>query len=484
MHLFFTNQRLVDLWPPPEGPPADAVRGLLEHRSILNGTPIFLDEAMRPAVPFCHWFRSLAYEQRDPATMRKYAYIARRLDGFLVGRGTDVLGATEADLVAYRRSRTELQKEPIDDSTWDTEAVVINLLFTFLVEQGYLRRKPVRVRSNGRSSLRSGTVREMQVRHMTVEQYLYFRDVGFGGQLPGAEFDEAFRGRTPHRGKAGLEFALLTGARKQEWSTLLLPEVGEGWRQPGESLEVDLQECAKYKLARKLYVPAAALESLETYFLLERAETVAKSARALARQARDLFVVDRVDIERGKLYGVYEGVRRAYTMSAMSPELRLVTVREGEVGLEPMAVFVGRGGRMLGPNSWDRLRADAWGRMRSHAAHHAAPPLPRKRWRFHDARHTYALQLLKYLMRLMSERDVERARAGGLPTTAEHMAFNPLLVVQRRLGHLRLSSTYTYLRYLEDPMNYVDDAFREWSEHDGATYAEIALRALSLEGAA
>ncbi|WP_277438220.1 hypothetical protein [Streptomyces sp. SPB162] len=460
------------------------MRDLLEHRSIPDGMPLFLDEDMRPVAPVCHWFRAMAYERRDPETMRKYAYIVRRVDGFLTKRETGLLGATEADLVAYRRSRTELQEEPVDGATWDTEAVVINLLYTFLVDQGYLRRKPLRVRRGRPSSLGSGMVREMQVRHMTVEQYLYLRDVGFGGQLPGAEIDETFRGHTPHRGKAGLEFALLTGARKQEWSTLLMPEVGEGWRQPGESLEIELQECAKYKLARKLYVPAAAVEALEMYFLLERAETVAKAARTLARQAAELFIVDRVDAERGKLYGVHEGVRRTYTMSAMSPALRRITVREGEAGLEPLAVFVGQGGKLLGPNSWDRLRGDAWLRMRAHAEHHEAPPLPRKRWRFHDARHTYALQLLKYLMRLMSERDVDRARAGGLPTTAEHMAFNPLLVVQRRLGHKRLSSTYTYLRYLEDPMNYVDDAFREWSEHDGATYADIALRALSLDGTA
>lgn len=304
---------------------------------------------MRPVVPVCHWFRAMAYERRDPETMRKYAYIIRRLDGFLAKRGVDLLGVTEADLVAYRPSRTEVQEVPVDDATWDTEAVVINLFYTFLVEQGYLRPKPLRVRRGRSGSLGSGMVREMQVRHMTVEQHLYFRDVGFGGQLPGAEIDETFRGQTPHRGKAGLEFALLTGARKQEWSTLLLPEVGEGWRQPGQSLEIRLQECAKYKLARTLYVPVAAVEGLETYFLLERAETVSKAARTLARQAADLFIVDRADIERGKLHGIHEGQRRSYTMSSMAPELRRITVREGEAGLEAMAVFVGQGGKLLGP---------------------------------------------------------------------------------------------------------------------------------------
>lgn len=481
MYLFFAKADLVDRWPP-DGPVSpEEARRLLEYRGIVEGTPVFLDSQMRPVEWLCAWFRQLSYENRDPETMKAYAYIVRRLVEFLAKRGADLGTVTEADLVAFRRSRTELQKVPVDDGTWDRDAVVINLMYTFFQEQGYVRRKPVRLKRNGGNGLSSGVQREMDLRHMTVEQYLYFRDVGLGGQLPGAEINESFRGWAPHRSKAGLELALLTGMRKQEWSTLLLPEIGEGWWNPGEPVEFDLQECAKYKHHRKVYIPTAALETVGNYCLLERSEMVERSARALARKAKDLFVVDTVDIEQGKLKGIDQGRRRTYTISAMSPALRRRTVRECEGGLEALAVFVGHGGLMLGPNSWDRIRKDAWRRMKEHSTHELAPPLPRKAWRFHDARHTFALQLLKYLMRLVAEQDAARAKANGLPTVGDHIAFNPLLVLQRRLGHQQLSSTYTYLRYLEDPMNYIDDAFRAWSEHDGATYSEIALRALEGE---
>jgi integrase len=109
--------------------------------------------------------------------------------------------------------------------------------------------------------------------------------------------------------------------------------------------------------------------------------------------------------------------------------------------------------------------------------------LPAQPWRFHDARHTFALQLLKYLQRTRVRQEMERDRARGMATLAEHISLNPLLTVQRRLGHKRPSSTYVYLRYLEDPMNYIDAAFAGWSEHDGATYADIALRALESDQA-
>ncbi|MEU0482832.1 site-specific integrase [Streptosporangium sp. NPDC006013] len=442
---------------------------------------MLLDERMRPVEPVCGWFRTLA-DNKQPETMRAYAYIVRRLGEFLAARGTDLLSATEADLVAYRRARTELDDRPIDEVTWDREAVVINSLYGYLIDQGLVRRRPYRMTAAGqRNSLRSSMRREMQIRHMAVEQYLYFRDVGLGGQLPDGSVNEAFRGWAPHRNRAALELALLTGMRLQEWSTLLLPELGEGWRRPGESVEFELQKCAKYEMARTVYVPPAALAMVETYLMLERPDIVEVSAAALARRRDEMFMVTKIDVERGRLHGRWEGRRRSFAISALDPRMRRAAMRETDAGLEPLAVFVGHGGQMLGPSSWDRVRKDAWSRMRAHADQPGVPMLPARPWRFHDARHTFALQLLKYLNRTRVQQEIEQDHARGMVTLSEHVALHPVLTVQRRLGHKRPSSTYAYLRYLEDPMNYVDAAFRQWAEHDGATYADIALRALEAD---
>ncbi|WP_367836490.1 tyrosine-type recombinase/integrase [Streptomyces rochei] len=480
MDLYFVRPRLVDHLPAEMGPGPVAVRQLLEHRAIPDGTPVFLDEQMRPVDPISSWFRRLAVERRDPETLRCYAYITRRLCAFLAERGSDLLSVTEADLLAYRAVRTELQDVPVDNETWRREASVLNSLFTWLVEEGHLRRRPFRMH-NQSNPLNLGIKHEMKIRHLALDQYLYFRDVGMGGQLPDGGVDVTFRGWAPHRHRAAVELALLTGMRKQEWSTLLLPELTEGIRRPGDPVEVMLQACAKYKKRRVVYVPPAALEMVETYLLMERSEVAAKAAKTLARRHKDLFVVTDVDTAHGKLSGVLEGRRRTFAIAAMPPRLRRLAVRESDGGLEPLAVFIGHGGRMLGPSSWDRVREDAWRRMAERSRASTAPVLPNRPWRFHDLRHTFCLQLLKYLMRLVADREAASPPT-GLPTLGEHIAFNPLLVVQRRMGHSSPATTYLYLRYLEDPMNYVDAAFAQWTEHDGATYAEIARGALAEEG--
>jgi hypothetical protein len=80
--------------------------------------------------------------------------------------------------------------------------------------------------------------------------------------------------------------------------------------------------------------------------------------------------------------------------------------------------------------------------------------------------------------------DREGRQPRGVPSLPEHVAFNPLLVVQRRMGHASPATTYHYLRYLEDPLNYVDEAFRQWVQHEDASYADIAARALEASDAA
>lgn len=70
--------------------------------------------------------------------------------------------------------------------------------------------------------------------------------------------------------------------------------------------------------------------------------------------------------------------------------------------------------------------------------------------------------------------DEHRRRRVPMSTLLDHMSGNPLLQVQRRLGHASPATTYRYIRYLKDPMRDVQEAFRSWTGAGGATYAEIA----------
>ena len=187
---------------------------------------------------------------------------------------------------------------------------------------------------------------------------------------------------------------------------------------------------------------------------------------------------------RSLLYGTLDGMQRVYTMSAMNAGLRRITVRETEVGLEALAVFLCRGGLMPLADSWKRYRHAAWRRMVAQQDE-STPPLPRKRWRWHDLRHTYALQLLNYLEAQMDgeEPDAAVRRRRHRSYLSGHMRHNPLLIVSRRLGHADPATTYEYLQYTDDLLEDFDAAFRGWVGEVGseATYAQIAAHAFNLE---
>ncbi len=482
MFLSFVDPALVPTYLDSQTIGAGEVMLLLEFRAIPAGTPVFLDEqAMRPVEPLCSWFRHLAYEDKDVKTLREYSYVVRRFVHFLESRERGLLQATESDFTAYRTWRTQVQDKPIGNAMWAKEAQLLNQLYRWLVDQGHLRRGPLRMTSKGRNPMMPRLQRGMDIRHMTLAQYRYFRDVGLGGQVPNSEVSPAFRGRAPLRNRAATDLALCTGMRPEEWSTVLLPELGVDRRTAGAPVTFAVQACAKYGKHREVYVPPGALDAVDTYLLLERPEVVAASAKPLARRHHELFVVDRIDHETGTLHGVLQRRRRTFAMSAMPPQLRRITVRDNGGGLESLTLFVGHGGLMLGASAWFRIRGDAWERMLRYAGQPGVAVLPRRRWRWHDTRHTFALQLLAYLERQMDgdEPDAVARRRRHLAYLGGHIKHNPLLVVSRRLGHSSPATTYAYLEYSDDPMNAVDAAFAEWTVQEEDTYAEIAEHMLA-----
>jgi len=207
----------------------------LKHRVIPDGLPVFLDEqTMLPLEPLCSWFRHLGYEGKAEKTLREYAYIVRRFVHFLQDRGRDLMLATESDLKAYHVFRTETQDKPVGEAAWGKEAQLINQLYQWLVKERYLRSGPLRLTRRGHNMLAPKLRRGMDIRHMTLAQFRYFRDVGLGGQLPDSQFNAVFRGQAPLRNQAAADLALSTGMRPQEWSTVLLPELALDVRSPGE----------------------------------------------------------------------------------------------------------------------------------------------------------------------------------------------------------------------------------------------------------
>ncbi|MEU9087471.1 hypothetical protein [Streptomyces sp. NPDC048357] len=251
-----------------------------------------------------------------------------------------------------------------------------------------------------------------------------------------------------------------------------------------DEAEFNVQACAKYGKERGIFVPEQAMRTVETYCLLERREFTAAAARRLERRHRELFVVSRVEPETGRIHGTIDGSHQVFSMQAMPPKLRRITVWEGEFGLEAMAVFLCRGGLMPGADSWKRYRHAAWRRMVA-LANETTPRLPAKGWRWHDLRHTYALQLLTYLEQQMdgAEPDLTARRRRHRSYVSGHIRYNPLLIVSRRLGHSSPETTYAYLEYTDDLVHEYEAAFAGWlgDPDEEATYAQIAARAFHLE---
>ncbi|GAA1595775.1 tyrosine-type recombinase/integrase [Actinoplanes couchii] len=479
MYLFFTDVHKTRSVGDVTGLSAADVVAVLGRSAPIPGTPVLLSKSMLPVEPLCSWFRELSLNRRSVKTMRAYAYTALILLRFLRARDLDLSSAAEQDVLEFRRWRLDDGGETVSEAAWDRDAAAIGCLYDFLVRQGVVARRPWRNTPRRQTSLASRTRRDLRVRHIDLQQYLHLRDVGFGGIVPDGGVDDTFRGWRPHRNRAACELALLTGMRLQEWSTLLLPELGliDG---RSRSAHVGLGACAKSGHPRSVYVPTDAMDLLDPYLRLERAEIVAKAQKSLRRARQDLFVVRRLEADGTRVSGILDGHAVTRSIRAMDPGLRRIAVRETGDGLDPLALFVGTGGRMLTASGWDRVRWAAWSRMTGQAVTGVSVVLPRRCWVYHDLRHTFALRLLIYLTRLVLDDD--RRRRTPMSTLLDHMSGNPLLQVQRRLGHASPSTTYRYIRYLKDPMREVDQAFQDWTVAGGATYADIAGQAMTLGG--
>jgi integrase len=479
--LSFVQSGLLEKYLDTDVISAARVTALLERRGILDGTPVYLDEETQtPVPPLCEFGRYLSTALLDETTLKDYGRVIGRLDDHLADLGSDVLSAAESDLISYRSHRTQRQRRPVGASVWGRESFVLDDFYGFLIDRKILTHRPARLAARGRNALSPRVRSGMDIRHLTFEQYRYFRDVGLGGQLPTAQVDPAFRGWSPLRGRAGSDIALGSGARWREWATVLLPEIGLWPGMPGGPAAYTVQACAKYAKARPIYVPEDAVASAELFCLLERPDIVRRAARSLERKARDLFVVGEVDVADGRVKGVLDGVVREFQMSAMDAKLRRITVFEGEFGLEALTLFVCRGGLMPQADAWKSYRHRAWTRMTSLAGR-STPLLPARRWRWHDLRHTYALRLLTYLENIMDgmEPDLQARRRRHRSYLTGHIRHNPLLIVSRRLGHSSPETTYEYLQYTDDLINEFEAAFSGWVGDDEASYADIASHAMS-----
>lgn len=467
MHLRFVDRRL------------DTRALLRDHVDIIpsktptlpDGCPLLLDDRFRPVEPWMTYFRVLASSTKK-STVRNYAYDALMLASFLKSRGTDVVHASQADIVAYREFRLNGADKPVSRTTWQRNTVVIKGIYSLLMQQGVLAREPwITV---GRSTpLRTGWTVEPDIRPLSRQQWLEFRNVGLAGKLFDGSLDHGWRGRNPLRSVAGAQVAVTSGLRLAEFSTLLDAEVPPP-PVDGSGVSVLLGACAKFEKRRRVHLPSDTLRSVDLYRVTERRSLVRASFGNLWSRRNELLIVNEVDPYNAIIRGVLDGRRRTWRMHLFPPELRRIAVRDNGAGLEALGLFIGRGGLPIGSRSWHSIFAAANVRLRKVSATGKDTSLSSP-VRPHDLRHTFAVVLLKSLTDLALAREADR-RAGllGPGTLSEHISVNPRLTVQRLLGHSNPETTMTYLRYIEDTDELMHQVFETWAD-DSMDYSDYLL---------
>lgn len=436
--------------------------------SLPDGMPLLLDDQWRPIEPWTTYFRTIA-SATGKTTTRNYGYDAFRFASFLASRGTDVVQATTDDIVAYRESRLSDAESPVAPATWQREVVVIRGIYSLMKQTGMIEREPW-ITIGRASALRRPWHSEPDIRPLTREQWVAFREVGLRGMRPQGGIDPSWRGQSPQRAVAGAEIAVTTGMRVSEFSTLLDAELAAP---SGVGASILLEACAKYQKRRRVSIPVSTLRTIDLYRQTERRALVRRSAASLWARRDELFVVDELDTAAGVVRGRLDGRRSRWRLHLLPPHLRRIAVVEREHGLEALGLLLGRGGLPISLRAWH-----ATFQLASTRAIDLAPEqLGGRRARVtpHDLRHTFAVVTLKALTELALAREAER-RAGSLgpATLSEHISINPRLTVQRLLGHSNPATTMIYLRYIEDTDTLIQDVFESWND-DAATFAEAVL---------
>lgn len=436
---------------------------------VPNGTPIIVDDAMRPLEPWCTFLRLYSQNLR-PNSIYAYARDALEFGRFLEARGVGVLDVSERDLVAFRQHRRD---EGVSARSWSRHLVVIRALFTYLHETGQRDSLPW-IQVGSRSVVTPRTPRtEMNVRALSQRQWIALHNIGFGGELPSGELDPSYRGQSTVRNVCAVDLALTSGMRLTEWSTLLDAEIPSS--DGGASLM--LEACAKNARRRRVYIPFSTVKTVDLYRGTERKALVRKAQNALQRKLPTLAIATHIDPAAGKITYRHHGIEKREEFAVIPPDVRRVLVGVDEAGsIEPLSLFVGKGGHRPSQRRWHQYFEDANDRLAAFASATATmPPAVTP----HDLRHTFAVVMLRSLQRRAAQFEQRRNRT-GFGTISEHIVHNPLLTLQRLLGHASPSTTMIYLRYVDESDELIQRAFESWSDNT-RDYAAYVLDELERE---
>jgi site-specific recombinase XerD len=297
------------------------------------------------------------------------------------------------------------------------------------------------------------------MRFLSLERYLLFRDVGLRGRLPDGREDPAWRGRNGERNALFAELLITTGLRLPEGASLLaaeLPSHGEGHGSVRFRLAAAI---AKGNRGRDIWLPRRLLKRLHEHIALERANVMARDRvrRAMPRIPAPITVL----AVTSRSASIVDGTASANVrFELLSPHERERLI-DGNTH-EPLSLWLKEGGTAMSMAAWEVNFRRASARCRQFGIDLDVTP--------HMLRHSFAVHMLALLLReqigwVLDDRS-DRAMAAY-----RRLIGDPLLKLQRMMGHSRIESTYIYLDHLDDSQALVDAAVEQWGLETASTKA-------------
>ena len=468
MELFFVSRTALAGLPEPAKARVDVehLRTVFDRAGVPDRMPFLIGDDGLPVAKVNSFFRDLpATRCRSPETWRAYALDIFRFLRYLDSvEQVDVFAATNEHVERYRWVRLN-GSQPVRPSTWNREVASLQRFYGWAVRRGHAAEVPFRYGdaagrhhsyAGGRRNLARARVADTApVRFLTVEQYLFFRDVGLYGMSPEGRRDPSFSGEQAFRNKLFADLLVTTGLRLGEAAALTRIEIPASSKRAARLAIAG--PTAKRSKPRDVLVPAAVADRLQFYLRGARAEIV---ERHRGRRLGDDEIAVTVD-------GARSPHKELPRRSVTGRRREALAHGRGWPGRCRPAGAVPRPGRKAassrGLRASFRSRVGPLRRIRL-----GEPPERRARHAPHASSHLRRAHPVRAAYRAgPAGRDAGEPGAMAL----RHVAENPLRHLQKLLGHSHVSTTYIYLDCLDEANELVDAALERWD--CDATWSEL-----------
>lgn len=373
--------------------------------------------------------------------------------------------ANNDDVGAYYRARRRSDARfRISASTWNRAIASLDKMYRWAEREGLVTSTPFthrqiwrrtfggrRAAIAGRNEAYERAARRSDVRFVDLVDYRAFRDVGLRGLTVNGTERPGARDRNGARNALFADLLVTTGLRLEEASCLLAAEIptpdGRAERQCRVELPAALTKGDK---GRTILLPRRLLPAFDAYITVERAMAAAKFVKRKGWEAIDRPIFIRRPTSGPTSLHLVGGGSIDIEVVTPDERARLVICNEDGIPCEAAVLWLTEVGHPVLPNSWEAIFARG-----SRRCTEASIPL---RVSPHQLRHSFAVHMLAMLIQ---RRIAEAALPAGAMEGYRQLVGDPLLQVQRLLGHSSLATTSIYLDHLATRADTVDAAVEE-----------------------